>query len=232
MKKEIISLDSVWKTYHLGKVRLNALKGISLSVFKGEILAVTGRSGSGKSTAMHLIGCLDVPSKGKIFLDSKDVSKLSESDLAQIRGKKIGFVFQQFNLISNLNALENVALPANFQNANNTKVLKRAKQLLDFVGLDDRIYHRPNQLSGGQMQRVAIARALINNPDVILADEPTGALDSNTGTQVMDLLYKLCKKEGKSVVLVTHDKSLVSYADRIIELKDGEVFRDYRSGKK
>ncbi len=227
MKDAIIQLEDVWKHYQMGKVKLSALQGISLKVNKGEFLAITGKSGSGKSTIMNLIGCLDLPSKGKIHLDSKDISKLKESKLAQIRGQKIGFIFQQFNLIPTLTALENVALPGEFQNKDSLNLYNKAKKLLDSVEMGDRINHRPTQLSGGQMQRVAIARALINNPDVILADEPTGALDSKTGEQVMKLLDDLNKKEGKSIVIVTHDDSLIRYADRVIELKDGMITREY-----
>jgi putative ABC transport system ATP-binding protein len=215
----------------MGKVKINALKGISLSVNKGEFLAIVGKSGSGKSTIMNLIGCLDIPSEGKIHLDQKDIEKLKESELAQIRGQKIGFVFQQFNLIPNLTALENVALPGEFQDEHTEKLHKRAKQLLEFVDMGERLDHKPSQLSGGQMQRVAIARSLINNPDVILADEPTGALDSKTGENVMALLQRL-NKEGKSIVIVTHDNSLAKHADRVIELKDGEILREYYNGGK
>ena len=231
MKKAIISLENVYKTYKMGKVKLNAIKNVSIKVKKGEFLAITGKSGSGKSTIMNLVGCLDIPSKGKIYLDSKDVTKLEESSLAQIRGKKIGFIFQQFNLIPTISALDNVALPGEFQNQNRKKLYKRAKELLNFVEMSDRIYHKPTQLSGGQMQRVAIARALINDPEVILADEPTGALDSKTGDNMIKLLKNLNKKEKKSIVMVTHDISLAKYADRIIELKDGEIYREYGSKK-
>lgn len=216
----------------MGKVKVNALRGISLKVNKGEFLAVVGKSGSGKSTIMNLIGCLDIPSQGEIYLDSKNVSKLNESDLSQIRGRKIGFIFQQFNLIPTLNALENVALPGEFQNNSTSKLQKKAKELLEFVDMQDRIDHKPTQLSGGQMQRVAIARSLINDPEVILADEPTGALDSKTGLQVMSLLEKLNKEEGKSIVIVTHDSSLAKHADRVIELKDGEILKEYSNRRK
>ena len=181
---------------------------------------------------MNLIGCLDIPSKGNIFLDSRDIAKLNESKLAQIRGKKIGFIFQQFNLINTLNALENVTLPGEFQNMENNKVSESAKQLLEFVDMKDRLHHKPSQLSGGQMQRVAIARALINDPEIILADEPTGALDSKTGEQVLNLLKELNRKKGKSLVIVTHDHSIAKHADRIIELSDGKVLKEYYNGRK
>src|SRR3989344_7548843 len=231
MKKAIISLENVYKTYKMGKVKLNAIRNISIKVKKGEFLAITGKSGSGKSTIMNLVGCLDIPSKGRIYLDSKDVTKLEESSLAQIRGKKIGFIFQQFNLIPTISALDNVALPGEFQNQNRKKLYKRAKELLNFVEMSDRIYHKPTQLSGGQMQRVAIARALINDPEVILADEPTGALDSKTGDNMIKLLKNLNKNEKKSIVMVTHDAALARYADRIIELKDGEIYKEHRGRK-
>ena len=234
LKKTIVKLENVWKTYKMGKVKINALKDISISIHKGEFLAIVGKSGSGKSTIMNLIGCLDIPSEGKMYLDEKDVAKMTESELAQIRGKKIGFVFQQFNLIPTLTALENVALPGEFQNENTDLLHKRAKEVLSFVDMGERLDHKPTQLSGGQMQRVAIARSLINNPDMVLADEPTGALDSKTGEQVMALLERLNKKEGKSIVIVTHDHSLAKHADRVIELKDGEILKEYynRGNKK
>jgi len=234
LKKTIVKLENVWKTYKMGKVKINALKDISISIHKGEFLAIVGKSGSGKSTIMNLIGCLDIPSEGKMYLDEKDVAKMTESELAQIRGKKIGFVFQQFNLIPTLTALENVALPGEFQNENTDLLHKRAKEVLSFVDMGERLDHKPTQLSGGQMQRVAIARSLINNPDMVLADEPTGALDSKTGEQVMALLERLNKREGKSIVIVTHDHSLAKHADRVIELKDGEILKEYynRGNKK
>jgi|SRR3989338_4285490 len=225
MKEEIVRLEGVWKTYKTGDVRVDALKEASLKIRKGEFIAITGKSGSGKSTMMHIIGCLDTPSKGNLFLDSKNVSKLTESRLANIRGNKIGFVFQQFNLIPTLTALENVALPGEFQNRETTELSKKAKELLKFVDMENRINHKPAELSGGEMQRVAIARALINDPELILADEPTGNLDSKTGNQVMRLLKDLNKKEGKSIVIVTHDLSLVKYAKRVINLKDGQIVK-------
>jgi putative ABC transport system ATP-binding protein len=174
---------------------------------------------------MNQVGVLDLPSKGEIFLEGKQISLLSESDLAQLRGRKIGFIFQQFNLISTLTALENVVMPAIFQDVSEEKRLKRAKELLKMVDLEDRMYHRPNELSGGQQQRVAIARALINDPEIILADEPTGNLDSKSGRQVMQMLADLHTKEGKTIILVTHDVELVKYSEKTIYLKDGEVVK-------
>lgn len=222
-KKRIIRLENVWKTYQMGEVEVNALKGVSLEIGQGDFVAITGISGSGKSTMMNLVGCLDLPSKGSIFLDGKDISKLSESSLAQIRGKKIGFIFQQFNLIPTLNALENVMLPLEFQDIADDLSRKKAMDLLNLVDLGDRAGHLPSQLSGGQQQRVAIARSLANNPDVILADEPTGNLDSKTGSDVLKLLERLWKEEGKTIVMVTHDLKLASRAQRQIQLKDGQI---------
>ncbi|MBI2574792.1 ABC transporter ATP-binding protein [Candidatus Woesearchaeota archaeon] len=218
----VISLRDVWKTYTLGRVRVDALRGLSLDVRKGEFVAVQGPSGSGKSTAMNLIGCLDYPTRGKVFLEHRDITSLSESELAQMRGRKIGFVFQQFNLIPSLTALENVTLPMVFQAVPSGKRIKRARELLSMVGLEHRTNHKPNELSGGQQQRVSIARALANNPDVILADEPTGNLDSATGKHIMEVLAGLHEKEGKTIVLVTHDERLAGMADRAEYIMDGK----------
>ncbi|MBS3151748.1 ABC transporter ATP-binding protein [Candidatus Woesearchaeota archaeon] len=224
MKKEkIIVLNEVWKIYKMDEVDFPALQGMNLDVKKGEFLAVVGPSGSGKSTALNAIGALDVPTKGVIYLDEKDISKLSESELAQIRGKKIGFVFQSFHLIPSLSALENVALPMTFQRISITERMKRAEELLILVGLKDKLNNLPSQLSGGQSQRVAIARALANNPEVILADEPTGNLDSKTGVEILNLLKNLNKKEGKTLIVVTHDEKIAKEADRIAYLQDGKV---------
>ena len=225
MKQLIITLKDVWKTYTMGEVEVNALKGVSLNINQGDFLAITGSSGSGKSTMMNLVGCLDLPTKGNIHLDNKDISKLHESELAQIRGKKIGFIFQQFNLIPNLTALENVMLPLEFQDMAVEAARKRAADLLNIVGLGDRMHHLPSQLSGGEQQRVAIARALSNNPEVILADEPTGNLDSKSGSDVISLLEELWKKEGKTIIMVTHDLKLAERAKRKIQLKDGQIIR-------
>ncbi len=221
--KPIIQLRKVWKTYKMGDTPVHALRGIDLDVLPGEFLAIQGPSGSGKSTAMNLVGCLDVPSKGQIFLDSKDISRLSESDLAQIRGRKIGFIFQKFNLIETLTALENVMLPMTFQGIPEGERIKRAEKLLSQFGLGERMHHKPGELSGGQQQRVAIARSLATDPPVILADEPTGNLDSRTGREVMQFLRELNEKEGKTIVLVTHDDILAHVADRIQFLKDGVI---------
>lgn len=221
-EKPLISLKNVWKSYSMGATTVHALRGLDLDVFPGEFLAVQGPSGSGKSTAMNLIGCLDVPSDGTILLDGIDISRLHESDLAQIRGRKIGFVFQKFNLIPTLTAIENVALPLVFQGVNESIRLEKAKSLLTSLGLGDRLYHKPSELSGGQQQRVAVARSLANDPPVILADEPTGNLDSVSGKEVFSLLESL-HKSGKTIVLVTHDDVLARKAKRVVFLKDGSI---------
>jgi len=230
MKKRgaIIELKNVWKTYQLGEVPVHALRGMTMEVDPHDFVIVLGTSGSGKSTAMNMIGALDVPSKGKILLEGKDISKLHESDLAQIRGKKIGFVFQQFNLIPSLDALHNVTLPMIFQNYTYEERMEKGKELLRLVGLGERMHHKPKEMSGGEQQRVAIARALSNDPEVILADEPTGNLDTKTGIQIMDLMCKLHKEKNKTVIMVTHDLDLVKYGEKIIYLKDGQVVKTKR----
>jgi putative ABC transport system ATP-binding protein len=219
----LIKLTNVWKTYQMGEVEFAALKGINLDIYEGEFLVVLGPSGSGKSTLMNLIGCLDLPSKGKVFLDSKDISGLDESDLARIRGQMIGFIFQSFNLIPTLNTQENVLLPLEFQEEDSRKARKKVDYLLEIVGLSDKKQNLPSQLSGGQRQRVAIARSLAVNPPIILADEPTGNLDSKTGDYILDFLDDLKKKEGKTIIIVTHDLNIVKYATRIVYLRDGEI---------
>ncbi len=226
MDKTLIAFRNVWKTYQMGEIQVNALKDVNAEFGKGEFTAIIGPSGSGKSTMMNLVGCLDVPSKGEIFLKSENIARLEESDLAALRGKTIGFIFQQYNLIPGMTALENVLLPLEIQEIDDDIAEKRAKELLTLVGLSDKMQNRPSQLSGGQQQRVSIARALASNPDIILADEPTGALDSVTGKEVMAMLYRLWKEKGKTVIMVTHDMHLAQYAQRHIELKDGKVVRD------
>ncbi len=230
MSKTIVELDNVTKTYDLGKVKVKALRGINLKVKQGEFLIIMGASGSGKSTCMNMIGCLDVPTSGRVLLDGINISTLSESKLALIRGRKIGFVFQQFNLIPSMTALENVELPMIFQGVDKKTRRERATKLLNQVGLGRRLEHKPNELSGGERQRVAIARALANNPSLILADEPTGNLDSKAGREVMKILTDL-HKEGKTVVMVTHDPSLINYADRIVHIKDGILLKDNKRRK-
>ncbi len=225
MKKKdiVIKLKNVWKIYKMGEIKVYALRNVNIEVEKGEFIAVQGPSGSGKSTAMNMIGCLDVPSRGSVFLDGQNIAHFSESKLAQLRGQKIGFIFQQFNLINTLTALENVMLPMTFQGKSLDKRKEKAKELLEFLELGDRLDHKPNELSGGEQQRVAISRALANDPEIILADEPTGNLDSKTGRYIMDLLGKLNREKNKTVVMVTHDIDLVNYANKAFHLKDGVV---------
>ena len=221
----IIRLRDVWKVYRMGQVEVPALRGVNLEIGKGEFLAIAGASGSGKSTMMNIVGCLDLPSKGEVYLDGDNIAGFRESRLAQTRGRKIGFVFQQFNLIPTLDALENVMLPLAFQDTDDGEAKKKATELLNQVGLGDRMHHRPSQLSGGQMQRVAIARALAVDPEIILADEPTGNLDSKTGAFIIDFLNRIHKDDGKTIIMVTHDLHLTKHADRIVYLKDGQVER-------
>ena len=218
----ILRVENVIKEYKMNGFAVKALNGVSLTINPGEFVAITGPSGSGKSTLMHLIGCLDIPTSGKIFLESHFVSKLSERRLAEIRNQKIGFVFQSFNLLARTSALENVVLPLTYTGIPEDKANQKAKESLEKVGLGDRLDHYPNQLSGGQQQRVAIARALVTNPAMILADEPTGNLDSKSGVEIMKI-FKDLNKLKKTIVLVTHDNSVAKQADRIIRLKDGKV---------
>jgi putative ABC transport system ATP-binding protein len=221
--KLLIKLNDVWKIYQMGDVDFAALKGINLEIYKGEFIVVLGPSGSGKSTLLNLIGCLDLPTKGTVFLDSKDISELEESELAQIRGQKIGFIFQSFNLIPTMNSLENVLLPLKFQEDNERKAQERAGYLLEIVGLSDKKQNLPSQLSVGQKQRVAIARSLAMNPPIILADEPTGNLDRETWGYILEFLYKLNEKEGKTIIIVTHELEVIKHAARIVYLKDGRI---------
>lgn len=221
----IMELQDVWKIYRMGEVEVPALRGVSVKIKKGDFVAIIGASGSGKSTMMNLIGCLDIPSKGKIYLKSHDISLLSESDLASLRGKTIGFIFQQYHLIPSMSAFENVMLPLEFLEYNDREAAKRTREILTLVGLSDKMHHRPSQLSGGQQQRVSIARSLVSDPEIILADEPTGALDSVTGREVLEMLHRLWKEHGKTIITVTHDPNLAKYAHTIIELKDGQIMR-------
>jgi len=228
----VIVLDNVHKTYDLGEVQVHALRGVSLEIRRGEFVAIMGASGSGKSTLMNILGCLDRPTKGRYLLDGTDVSQLTKVELAHIRNRKIGFVFQQFNLLSRTTALENVELPTLYAGIPPEERVTRAKQSLERVGLGERAMHHPSQLSGGQQQRVAIARALVNHPSILLADEPTGNLDSRTSVEIMDILQRLNEDEGLTVVLVTHEPDIAAYSQRAIEFRDGKVRRDVRIEKR
>jgi putative ABC transport system ATP-binding protein len=221
-KETIIQLDNVCKYYQMGDSLVKALDGVDVKIQKGDFVVIIGPSGSGKSTMMNMVGALDLATIGEIYLDGQDIEHLEESELAQIRGRKIGFVFQTFNLIPTLTALENVTLPMIFQGMKKEERIERAESILKQVGLQDRMTHLPNELSGGQRQRVAIARALANDPEVILADEPTGNLDSKTGEEIMNL-FKELNKQGKTIILVTHDLNLVDYAQKVLKMKDGRL---------
>lgn len=221
--RNLVELHNVEKEYEIGDVKLRVLKEINLKIKESEIAAIMGPSGSGKSTMLHILGCLDRPTKGKVIIDGVDVSKLDDDSLAKIRREKIGFIFQFFNIIPIFTALENVELPMIFSKRPDR--MERAKELLKTVGLQQRASHHPSQLSGGETQRVAIARALANDPKLILADEPTGNLDSKSGKEIMDILVKLNKEKGTTLLLITHDSSVAKYAERIIRLKDGMIVR-------
>lgn len=223
--QSILHLENIRKSYYLGKQELPVLKGISIDIYKNEYVSLMGPSGSGKSTLMNILGCLDSPTGGKYILNGSDVSRMADDDLAVVRNKEIGFVFQQFNLLPRLTAAENVALPLIYSGAPKKERTERATAVLEKVKLTDRMHHKPNELSGGQCQRVAIARALINNPAIILADEPTGNLDSKTSYEIMDILGKI-HADGNTVVLVTHEDDISRYSHRIIRLKDGLVESD------
>ncbi|MBN1941205.1 MAG: ABC transporter ATP-binding protein [Candidatus Diapherotrites archaeon] len=216
----------------MDEVKVPALQGINLKVKQGEFIAVVGASGSGKSTALHIIGALDVPTKGFVLLDGQEISKLDESKIARIRGKKIGFVFQTFNLYPTLNVLENIALPMRIHEFDEDKINEKCKELIKLVGLERRAKHLPAQLSGGERQRVAVARALSSQPSMILADEPTGNLDSKTSMEILKLLVGLHEKEGKTIVLVTHEPDIAAYAERMVELKDGKIIYDGKVKKR
>ena len=225
MTNHIIHLDEIRKSYYLGKQELKVLKGITLDVNKNEYLALMGPSGSGKSTLMNILGCLDSPTGGKYILNGKDVSTMPDNDLAEVRNREIGFVFQQFNLLPRLTAEENVALPLVYNGTSKKIRRELALEMLERVGLADRSHHKPNELSGGQGQRVAIARALVNNPAIILADEPTGNLDSKTSVEIMEIFNKI-HAEGNTVILVTHEEDIAGYAHRIVRLRDGNIETD------
>lgn len=222
----MIQTENLMKVYQMGDNEVRALDGASFTINKGEMVAIMGPSGSGKSTLMSIIGCLDAPSSGKYMLDGLSVESMSETELAEVRGRKIGFVFQQFNLLARTSALENVMLPLTYAGVSGKKREDRAMKALERVGLGERTHHAPNELSGGQQQRVAIARALVNEPAILLADEPTGALDSKTGVEIMELFQSLHKDNGQTVILVTHDSYVARHTDRIIKLSDGQIVSD------
>ena len=224
----VIQLDHVHKTYTMGDVAVHALRGISLTIREGEFVAIMGASGSGKSTTMNIIGCLDRPTRGTYILDGQDVSEMSKDERADIRCEKIGFVFQGFNLLSRTSALENVELPMLYAGADAAERDRRAKEALAAVGLAGREQNHPNQLSGGQQQRVAVARALVNDPALILADEPTGNLDSRTSVEVMEIFQRLNRERGITLVLVTHEPDIAQYAQRVVVFKDGKISKDYQ----
>ena len=223
----MITLEGVTKTYRMGKLEVAALQGIDLHVGRGEFVAIMGASGSGKSTLMNIVGCLDVPTGGRYLLDGTDVAKFDDDQLAVIRNRKIGFVFQSFNLIPRTSALHNVEMPLVY--AGERGRTERAREALGSVGLADRVHHQPTELSGGQQQRAAIARALVTNPAILLADEPTGKLDSVSSVEIMRLLASLNAEQGRTVVLITHEQDIARFAKRVVELRDGRIVRDERS---
>jgi putative ABC transport system ATP-binding protein len=228
MASSILHLENIKKSYYLGKQELPVLKGISMDIFKNEYVALMGPSGSGKSTLMNILGCLDSPTGGLYILNGKDVSRMPDDELAAVRNKDIGFVFQQFNLLPRLTAAENVALPLIYAGVNKKDRVERAAAVLGKVKLTDRMHHKPNELSGGQCQRVAIARALINDPAIILADEPTGNLDSKTSYEIMDILGKI-HADGNTIILVTHEEDISHFAHRVVRLKDGMIESDLKN---
>ena len=225
MKEFVIDLKNIIRNFQLGSQTVHVLKDIDLTIKKGEYVALMGPSGSGKSTLMNLLGCLDTPTSGSYMIANRDVSKMNDNQLADVRNKEIGFVFQTFNLIPRQTALQNVALPLVYAGEKKEQRISRAKKVLDEVGLSDRITHKPNQLSGGQRQRVAIARALVNSPSIILADEPTGNLDSSTSNEIMKLFEEI-HKNGNTLIIVTHEEEIAQHANRIIRLKDGKIESD------
>jgi len=227
---EVIATTNLWKTYVMGDQEVHALRGVNLRIKHNEYVAIMGPSGSGKSTLMNLIGCLDSPTKGTYCLNGFDVSKLSDDELARIRNKEIGFVFQTFNLLARASALHNVELPLIYNGTSATARIERAKEVLTSVGLGSRMDHKPNEMSGGQRQRVAIARALVNSPSIILADEPTGNLDSKTGDEIMALFDELHER-GNTIILVTHEPDIAEYAHRIVTIRDGVIANDHLSSR-
>ena len=227
MAEALIKLENVWKTYRLGESDLSVLKGINLEIMPSSFVTIMGPSGSGKSSLMYLLGLLDTPSKGKVSLQGQDTSNFSEDRLAEFRGKKIGFIFQQFNLLQNLTALENVMLPMIFQGISEAKRKEKATQLLESVNLKERMNHKPSEMSGGEQQRIAIARSLVNNPEILIADEPTGNLDSTTGKTVMEILTRLHREQKKTIVVVTHDPNIAHYSQNVIHIQDGQIVANH-----
>ncbi|MGD9581793.1 MAG: ABC transporter ATP-binding protein [Vampirovibrionia bacterium] len=227
----MIKAENLTKTYHMGDISINALNGIDLSIEKGEMVSIMGPSGSGKSTFLNILGCLDIPSSGKCYLNGIDITHLNKDKQAEIRNKQIGFVFQGFNLLSRTTALENVELPMIYARIPSKERKERAIKALETVGLKDRIYHLPNQLSGGQQQRVAIARSIVNDAPIIIADEPTGNLDSVTSCEIMEFFLQLNKESDKTIIIVTHEEDIASYGERIIRFKDGKIIVDEKKNK-
>ncbi len=228
MQNTVIKLEEITRYFSIGSETIKALQGVNLEIFKNEYVALMGPSGSGKSTLMNLLGCLDTPTSGRYLLNNKDVSKMEDDELAEIRNKEIGFVFQTFNLLPRLNALENVALPLIYAGYTKQQREERAKEVLEQVGLKDRMTHKPNELSGGQRQRVAVARALVNKPSIILADEPTGNLDSKTSYEIMALFEEI-HKNGNTIIIVTHEEDIALHTNRIVRMRDGKVERDEKN---
>jgi putative ABC transport system ATP-binding protein len=226
IKMTMIQIEALTKVFKMGEIEIRALDGVSFSIDKGEMVSIMGPSGSGKSTLMSIVGCLDVPTSGSYVLDGKPVEKMNDSQLADVRNRKIGFVFQQFNLLSRTSALENVELPLTYTGLGARACKEKALKALELVGLSDRVKHHPSELSGGQQQRVAIARALANDPAILIADEPTGALDSKTGAEIMELFQSLHQTIGQTVIMVTHDSFIARHTNRIIHLADGLIKSD------
>ncbi|MFA7659776.1 MAG: ABC transporter ATP-binding protein [Anaerovoracaceae bacterium] len=231
MREEIIKIENLTKTYENGEISVRALHNVSLSIKQGEFISIMGASGSGKSTLMNIIGCLDRPTEGSYYLEGTDINEKTDDELSTVRNKKIGFVFQSFNLIPRTSALHNVELPMIYGKVRATERETMAQELLEQVGLSDRAEHMPNELSGGQKQRVAIARALANQPQIILADEPTGNLDSHSSVEIMDIFSRLNREEGNTVIIVTHEREVAEFTDRIITFKDGCIIKDERTGE-
>jgi putative ABC transport system ATP-binding protein len=219
----VVDAKDLTKVYTMGEIEVHALRGLSTKIKEGEVVSIMGPSGSGKSTLMNILGCLDLPTSGEYYLDGEAVSKLSDDQLADIRNRKVGFIFQGFNLLSRQTALSNVELPLRYGSSNDSSRRQKAKEALKIVGLADRIDHRPNELSGGQQQRVAIARALVNNPSIIMADEPTGNLDTKTGDEIIELLLNLNKEKGTTLIIVTHDPEIAGRTQRVITIRDGRL---------